>query len=209
MKGLPEFDAHMDEAQVINFEQYLGLLLKWNRAYNLTALNDPIEVYEKHFSDSAMPLQFVRENAKLIDIGTGAGFPGVPIKILRSDIQVTLVDSKSKKVNFCEHVVRELSLKGIKVIQGRAEEAAMQKRLGKFDVVVSRATLKLPSFIKVGEKYVKKSGHLIAMLGVNWSDDLDKAMSQIKKSNLKLIKVHEYTQPISQNHRALLIFEKS
>jgi len=203
-----ELGSQMDENQVIQFEQYLGMLLKWNRAYNLTALTDPMEVYEKHFSDSAVPLQFIDKDVKLADIGTGAGFPGVPIKILRNDVNVTLIDSTSKKVNFCEHVIRELGLKGIKVIDGRAEDKGMLKKAGKFDVVISRATLKLPSFIKVGAPYLKAKGKLIAMVGVSWPDQLDKALPQIKKAKLKLTKVHEYVLPISQSKRALLIFDK-
>lgn len=209
MRMMPdEIGSQMNEKEVIDFEQYLGLLLKWNRAYNLTAITDPIGVYEKHFADSAMPVQFIPKGAKLLDIGAGAGFPSVPIKILRNDVKVTLVEAKTKKVNFCEHVIRELKLKGIKVVNGRAEDAKLKKQLGHYDVVISRATLKLPSFVKVGAPYLKNNGKLIAMVGVSWSDELDGAISQVKKSGLKLVKVHEYVLPVSQSKRSILIFEK-
>lgn len=207
-KKVTLFDLKISEQQAVNFERYLGLLLKWNRAYNLTAINDPIEVYEKHFADSATPLQFISEKAKIADIGTGAGFPGVPIKILRQDIDVTLVEATKKKASFCEHVIREIGLKKIRVIHGRAEDPKILKEVGKFDVIVSRATLKLPEFIKVGTGYLKNKGNLIAMMGAGWSDELDHAAPQIKKSGLKLIKIYEYLLPISQSRRALLIFEK-
>jgi 16S rRNA (guanine527-N7)-methyltransferase len=207
-KGQDEIGSQMDEKQVVDFENYLGLLLKWNRAYNLTAITDPIEVYEKHFADSATPIQYIPKKAKMADIGAGAGFPGVPIKILRNDVAVTLIEAKTKKVNFCEHVIRELGLKGIKVINGRAEDATIFKNAGKFDIVISRATLKLPNFIKVGAPYLKKGGQLLAMMGSSWSDDLDKAIPQVKKSGLKLVKIHEYVLPVSQSKRALLVFEK-
>lgn len=209
MKKKPaEFDSQMAEHHIINFEQYLGLLLKWNRAYNLTAANDPIEVYEKHFADSATPLQFIPRRAKIADIGTGAGFPGVPIKILRDDINVTLVEATAKKVNFCEHVIRELGLKGIRIIGGRAEDSKVLKKAGRFDVVISRATLTLPAYVKVGAPYLKNGGRLIAMMGADWSDELDKAIPQVKKMGLKLTRVHEYVLPVSQNKRAILIFER-
>lgn len=205
---IPEIESQMDEQQAVNFEQYLGLLLKWNRAYNLTAINDPIEVYEKHFADSAMPLQFIKKGAKIVDIGTGAGFPGVPIKILRADVDVTLVEATSKKANFCDHVIRELGLKKIKIVGGRAEDVKTQKKLGKFDYIISRATLKLPKYLKIGTNYLKKDGKLIAMVGPSWSDELDDALAQVKKSGLKLTKVHDYILPISQSKRALLIFDR-
>lgn len=206
-KKLVEFDSKLEEHHILNFEQYLGLLLKWNRTYNLTAINDPIDVYEKHFADSATPLQFIGQKAKIVDIGTGAGFPGVPIKILRDDLDVTMIEATAKKVSFCDHVIRELGLKKVRVISGRAEDKKTLKRVGKFDVVISRATLKLPGYIKVGSGYLQGSGKLIAMMGAGWSDELDGAMSEIKKAGLKLTKVHEYILPISQSKRALLIFE--
>ena len=205
---IPQFESQIGEKQAVNLEQYLGLLLKWSRAYNLTAITDPMEVYEKHFSDSATPLEFIPKNAKLADIGTGAGFPGMPIKILRDDINVTLIDSTMKKTNFCEHVIRELGLKGIKVVVGRAEDANIRNAVGKFDVIISRATLKLPKFAGIGAPYIKKGGKLIAMMGAAWSDELDAGMAAMKKAELKLVKVHEYVLPISQSKRALLIFEK-
>lgn len=208
VKRLVEFQAQMSDEHAVNFEQYLGLLLKWNRAYNLTAIGDPIEVYEKHFADSAVPLHFIAKGAKIVDIGTGAGFPGIPIKILRDDVNVTLVEATAKKVSFCEHVIRELGLKGIKIVNGRAEDAKTVEKIGRFDVVISRATLQLPSFVKVGAPYIKNGAVLIAMMGAGWSDDLEMALPQIKRRGLKLVKVHEYVLPISQSKRALLIFEK-
>lgn len=209
MKSLvSEIESRMSDQQVVNFEQFLGLLLKWNRAYNLTSITDPIEVYEKHFADSSMPARFIPENANLVDIGAGAGFPGIPLKILREDLNVTLIEATSKKVNFCEHVIRELKLKNISVIHGRAEEKAILNKAGKYDVAISRATLKLPAFIKVGAGYLKSGGILIAMLGPSWTDELDKAIPQVKKHNLKLVNTHEYILPISQSKRAILIFEK-
>ena len=198
----------MNDQQVINFEQYLGLLLKWNRAYNLTAINDPIEVFDKHFADSAMALQLIPEDVKIVDIGTGAGFPGIPIKILRKDVKVTLIEATEKKVTFCEHVIRELKLNGIKVINGRVEDENVRKAAGKFDFVISRATLKLGKYAQVAEPYLKRGGYMIAMVGSSWADDFDKGISKIKKAGLKLIKVHEYRLPMSQSERALLVFEK-
>lgn len=207
-KTLTEFCSKMSDADALNFEQYLGLLLKWNRTYNLTAINDPIDIYEKHFADSAVPLQFIPNGARLVDIGTGAGFPGVPIKILRKDISVVLIEATEKKVNFCNHVIRELGLEGITVVKGRAEDGKIMRKVGKFDVVISRATLKLPEYVKVGVRYLDNGGLLIAMLGSGWPDELDDALGEIKKAGMKLSKVHEYLLPVSQSRRAILVFQR-
>lgn len=207
-KVLAEIGVKLEEEQACRLETYLGLLLKWNRTYNLTAVTDPVEVYEKHFADSVAPAAFITNGAKLVDIGAGAGFPSIPIKILRDDIDVTLIEATTKKVNFCEHVIRELGLKKATVVNARAEDVKTVNIIGQFDIVISRATLKLPNFITVGTRYMNNGGKLIAMMGAGWSDDLDKALPTIKKMTLKLIKIHEYTLPVSQSKRALLMFEK-
>lgn len=208
IKEIVSFQSVVKDQHVLNFERFLGLLLKWNRAFNLTTVIDPIEVYEKHFADSVVPIRYIYEHERIVDIGTGAGFPGIPIKILRESVDVTLVEATAKKVSFCEHVIRELALQGIKIVQGRAEAKDLQKNLGRFDVVISRATLKLPEYVRVGSQYVKNGGRLIAMLGAGWVDDLDDAISDVKKAGLKLTTTYEYILPVSESKRALLIFEK-
>lgn len=207
-KVFTDISTQLEEKHVLQFEQFLGELLRWNRAYNLTAIDDPLEIYEKHFADSAVPLKFIQDSARVVDIGTGAGFPGIPIKILREDVEVVLVESISKKANFCDHVIRELKLKNIKIIPGRIEDKAVIKKAGPADVVISRATLKLPKLVKMATPYLKEDGDLIAMMGSSWKEDLDASVADIKKTPLKLVNIHEYQLPITRARRALLIFTK-
>lgn len=196
----------LTERQCILFERYLELLLKWNRTYNLTAVTDPKEIYDRHFADSMKPLRFLPAKGRLVDIGTGAGFPGIPIKILRPSIEVVLIEATRKKVNFCEHVIRELKLKGLKVIHGRAETKEVQKCAGKFDVVISRATMKLPELFRHGVNYLKPSGHIIAMMGPDWRKELLNSIDVASKCGLKLIINHEYRLRTSGAKRAILVF---
>lgn len=155
----------------MSFEKYLSLLLKWNKTYNLTAITDPGEIKIKHFEDSLAPLPFLPRPCRLLDVGTGAGFPGIPLKIKRSDLEVVLLDSQRKKISFCEAVIRELGLKGIKTIQGRAEEKKIQQKLGLFDVVISRATFSIAVFLKTAGPYLQKEGVAIAMKSKNWKEE--------------------------------------
>lgn len=198
----------LTDKQCVAFEKYLELLLKWNRTYNLTAITDPREVYEKHFVDSIKPLAFLPNKGRLLDIGPGAGFPGIPIKILQSTIEVVLIEATRKKVNFCEHVIRELKLKGIKVIHGRAEDKKVQKGVGKFDVVISRATMKLPQLFRSGVSYLEPSGRIVAMMGSEWKKELNEAASIAKKYGLGLLIPYEYKLGASGAKRAILVFAK-
>jgi 16S rRNA (guanine527-N7)-methyltransferase len=194
--------------RVMLFEQYLGLLLKWNRSHNLTSLNDPMEIYDKHFADSIVPAQFIPYGCRLIDIGTGAGFPGLPIKILRDDLDVTLLETTQKKVSFCAYVITELGLKGVRVVRGRGEDKELMRRLGRFDVVISRAAFKLPVYLGIGAGYLKKGGRLIAMVGATWPDELDKALPALIDNGLKIIDIQRYSLPFSKSDRALIVFER-
>lgn len=142
------------------FAKYCELLLKWNRAYNLTAITEPDEIWDKHFLDSLVPLPFLPENGTLLDVGSGAGFPGIPLKIARPSLSVTLLEATQKKCNFCEAVIRELGLKDIRVVHGRIPPE-------KYDAAISRATTSLKELLK---NY--NSSKVIAMKGADVSNEL-------------------------------------
>jgi 16S rRNA (guanine527-N7)-methyltransferase len=189
------------------YQHYLDLLLKWSKGMNLTSITDPDEIRSKHFEDSTATIPFLGDAKTLIDIGTGAGFPGIPIKIECPNIRVVLLDSTRKKINFCRQVIFKLNLVGIEALQGRAEDPDIFRTHGPFDIVISRATWPLEVFLELADPYYNHKGKCIAMKGARWQQELKKAQPVIEKYGLTLTETHPYT--IGQGEkRCLLIFKK-
>lgn len=184
------------------FQRYLELLLKWNKTYNLTAITDPKEIEIKHFEDSLAPLPFLPRPCRLLDLGSGAGFPGIPLKIERPDLEVVLLDAQRKRVAFCEAVIRELKLDHIKVVHGRAEDKTLAKDLSLFDVVISRATFSLEQFLLDASPLLKKEGLAIAMKGPDWKKE------KLEMDEWVLEKEHRYLLSQNCGERSLLIFKQ-
>lgn len=198
---------NVPETYKTDFLKYRDLLLKWNKTYNLTAIIKPEDVWEKHFCDSLEPVLFLPRSGSLIDIGAGAGFPGIPIKIVSPQINVTLLEATGKKCNFCETVIRELRLKDIKVIHGRSDDNKIQNELGKFDIVISRATFSLNGMANNCFNYLKNENSLfIAMKGPDIKDEINSAKETLEKLQLKIIKIHEYKLANSNANHTLIIF---
>lgn len=153
------------------FKKYLHLLQKWNKTYNLTSILDENEILIKHFEDSLAPLSFWPQVQTVLDIGCGAGFPGIPLKIESPLLNVTLCDSNRKKIDFCNAVIRELKLQGIKTFHGRAEDPKVVAQLGVFDLVISRATFKLSEFLKISIPTLRHGGIAMAMKGPDWQNE--------------------------------------
>ncbi len=141
------------------FDCYFELLVFWNERFNLTAITEKDEVEVKHFIDSLSSVDLISENASLLDIGSGAGFPSLPLKIVRPDITLTMVDSVNKKVGFLNEVVKRLNLEGAEAIHSRAEDLDKDK---KYDFVVSRAVASLSTLLEYCLPFVKEGGYLIA-----------------------------------------------
>ena len=165
-----------DERALDRFELYQRLLLEWNEKMNLTAITDPVEVAQKHFADSLAALPYLQPGAKVIDVGTGAGFPGVPLLILRPELQLTLADSLQKRLTFLDALLRELGLHA-QLVHGRAEELG-QNRLYReqFDAALSRAVAGLPVLLELTTPFVKVGGAAIAYKG-DAAEELEKAKS--------------------------------
>ncbi len=190
----------------VQFDRYLDLLLKWNKTYNLTSILDPKEIQIKHFEDSLIPLKFIPESGELLDLGAGGGFPGIPIKIERPNLRVDLVEATLKKINFMNEVIRQLSLKNIRAIHGRAESPS--KELKKYDVVISRATWSLNNYLVIAEKYLKDDGIIIAMKSKKAPEELNEALKTIVDLRLELTKQYKYTLSDNESKRVLFIFNK-
>jgi 16S rRNA (guanine527-N7)-methyltransferase len=146
-RALAEFHLGVNEQQVLQIQQYMGLLLKWNEAVNLTAIRDPLEILYRHFCESMFAASIVSlDNGRLADVGSGGGFPGLPLKIVRPELELFLVESNVKKATFLAEAVRELALTGARVIVSRYED--LGEELAPLDFVCSRAVGEFPTFLK-------------------------------------------------------------
>lgn len=190
IKGLDELGLSYTSKQATDLMTLLSELKKWNRAYNLTSLKKDSTIIIRHFLDSLLYLKVLPESAgRVADFGSGAGFPGIPIKIIRPEIEMTLVESSRKKAAFLRHIIRILDITGIKVLQKRTEDIGedLQKY---FDVIVSRATFNIIDFLKTACPYLKQDGVMIMNKGPNYSEELkgivsvEDVIKEIKKVEL-------------------------
>ena len=168
MNWLKEFDVYLDE------------LIEWNNKFNLTAITDPQEIKVKHFEDSLTlsdAYDFSKKDISVLDIGTGAGFPGIPLKVVFPNIKLTLLDSVKKKTEFLKHVIEKLKLDGIKIVWARAEDFATDNR-EKYDVVVCRALAPLAVASELCLPFVRRGGVFLAMKGKN----IDKEIAESKNA---------------------------
>jgi 16S rRNA (guanine527-N7)-methyltransferase len=177
-----QFQVELSKHQKNQFKKYLLLLKEWNEKINLTAITDDNEIVEKHFIDSltCLLVQVFWLNIRVLDIGTGAGFPGIPIKILRPDLELYLIETIGKKAQFLEALIHELKLEGVTILKDRAETLAHQTEYREtFDVVISRALAKLPVACELCLPFVKPNRTYLAMLG-------DDAKNQLESSKIAI-----------------------
>lgn len=165
------------------FILYKDMIKEWNEKVNLTAITEDEEIIKKHFIDSIKSYRFepLKSCTNLIDIGTGAGFPGIPLKIMRPELQVVLLDSLNKRVNFLNEVIRALGLTGINAIHGRAEDFAREDVYReKFDVVISRAVANMSVLSELCIPYVKNGGYFVAMKGPSVDEEISEGSKAVK-----------------------------
>ena len=205
-----EIDIVFTEEQLQKFYQYMNLLIEWNEKINLTAIVEPKEIILKHFIDSLTIVQYIKPNESVIDIGTGAGFPGIPIKILRKDLKITLLDSLNKRIKFLDEVIKELGLENINAVHARIEEYAKNKQYReKYDVATSRAVANLTTLSEYMLPMVKIKGRAICMKGSEISDEISKSKKSIKILGGEIVNIEEFTLPKSDNKRNLILIEKT
>ncbi len=187
--------------------QYFALLQKWNRRMNLTAVQSWEEFEGRHLRDAEELAPLLGDAQTLVDLGCGAGLPGILLKILQPECDVVLLDATRKKVAFCEAAIRDLELTGILAEQGRAEEVAVQERLGSFDAIVSRATWSLRDYLTVARPYCRAGGALFALKGPRCEDELAAADEIIASAGYQLRKRHDYAIVGDGGARTILCFE--
>lgn len=199
---------HLSENQKIQLETYYKLLIEWNEKMNLTGIVEKEQVYLKHFYDSATLVKVIdlKEEKTLCDIGTGAGFPGVVLKILFPHLEVTLVDALNKRVIFLENVISTLKLNKVKIVHARAEEYAKEHR-EEFDVVTSRAVAALPMLLEYSVPLVKVGKYFIPMKG-DIAQEIKASERSIKLLDVNLKCQEKFLLPIENSTRTILKFQK-
>ena len=204
-----KIDVILDEEQIQKFYKYMELLLEWNEKINLTAIVEPRDVILKHFVDSLTICKELQKNKTLADIGTGAGFPGIPVKILRPDLDITLIDSLNKRVNFLTMVIEALKLEKIIALHGRIEDFGKNKKYReKFDYVTSRAVANLSTLSEYMIPLVKIGGKCICMKGSNIDEELKNAEKAIKTLGGKIEKVDTFLLPDTDMGRNIILIKK-
>ena len=204
-----QIDVKIEQEEAEKFYNYMNLLLEWNNKINLTAIVEPKEIILKHFIDSITINNTIKESTDILDIGTGAGFPGIPLKMINPNKKFTLVDSLNKRIIFLNEVCDSLKLKSIQCLHGRAEELAMNKLYRqKYDAVTSRAVARLAILLEYMLPFVKVGGKCICMKGPNVEEELKEASKAIELLGGKLDRVENIVLPNSDIERNIVIVQK-
>lgn len=204
MKLLKEYG--LTENQISSLAKYRELILEWNKKFNLTAITDLDEIEEKHFVDSLYLDRYLDlEYQTLLDVGSGAGFPGIPLAIAHPNLKVTLLESNGKKVTFLKEVIKELQLNNVEVVQARAEE--FNKRES-FDIVTARAVKELNILLEITFHLVKVGGYFVAYKSSAIDGEINRASKAFKAIEISELCKKEYNLPKSKDKRVLLMILK-
>lgn len=201
-----KIDLNIVEKEAQNLYKYMKLMLEWNENVNLTAITEEKEIIYKHFIDSLSINKYLTNKEKIMDIGTGAGFPGIPLKILNEDLNFILVDSLNKRINFLEEVKKELNLNKLELVHARAEELAKNKNYREnMDIVVSRAVARLRILAEYMLPFVKKNGICICMKGPNIEEEIEGSKKSLEILGGKIEKIEHIILPGDLERNIILI----
>ncbi len=179
----------LTNTQLEQFNTYYNLLIEYNNKYNLTAITNINEVVSKHFVDSVLPQYIIKQKAKVLDIGCGAGFPSIPLAIMRPDLNFTLIDSVGKKIDFVNIVINALKVNNCTTIHTRAQEFCNNNTRGSFDYTVSRAVAPLNVLCELCIPFIKHDGTMLAYKGINYNDEVTNSNNAFSKLFIKLDRV--------------------
>lgn len=201
----------LSEESLKAFGIYKVMILDWNQKINLTTITDPVEMDIKHFADSLSPTlsEKLGGHIRLIDIGTGAGFPGIPLKLWNKDLDVTLMDSLNKRITFLNEVIAVLDLSDIQAVHGRAEELALKPEYReKYDICISRAVASLDTLSEYCIPFVKPGGYFIAMKGPSAIDEAKLASKAIEMLGGRIEDIKAVTLPDTRLEHVLVVIKK-
>jgi 16S rRNA (guanine527-N7)-methyltransferase len=208
VRGAEQIGVLLTAEVVESYLYYSDELKKWNKKINLTSLTGDVEIGIKHFVDSLTVAPYLSGVKRVLDIGTGAGFPGLPLKILSPSLELLLLESSQKKYFFLRHVARGLHLTGVEIVHGRAQDREINKRYaGSFDLVVSRALADLPTSLQLALPFTKKEGRIVGMRGKRGKEE--KGETDWESLGLRLIEMREVVLPFVEETRVILLFQRS
>ena len=206
---LVEIQIELTDKQLTQFYNYMNLLIEWNRKINLTTIIEPEEIILKHFVDSIIISKYIENDLKVIDVGTGAGFPGIPLKIIRGDLDIVLLDSLNKRINFLNEVIKVLQLKNVYSIHARVEEFAKNKKYREsFDIVTSRAVANMSTLSEYMLPLSKVGGRMIAMKGPDFKDEITNSKKALNILGGEIEKIDEYQLPKTDIRRSVILIRK-
>lgn len=195
--------------QLEQFFVYMNLLIEWNEKMNLTAIVEPEEIILKHFIDSITILKDLKDGETIVDVGTGAGFPGVPLSIMNPTLKITLVDSLNKRLIFLQEVINKLNLKNVETIHARAEEFGQNKKYREsFDIATSRAVANLSTLSEYLIPLVKLGGKVVSMKASDAQEEINEAKKAIEILGGRIEKIEEFDLPQSDIGRTIIIIKK-
>ena len=206
-----KYGISLDDNQAEQFDKFFAHLIETNKVLNLTAITEENEVVIKHFLDSVLPCKLFPQDAKLVDVGSGAGFPAIPLKIVRSDLSVTMVDSLNKRINFLNEVINLLDLKGCSAVHSRAEDFALKTR-EQFDVAVARAVAPLNTLVEYLLPLVKVGGKAIIYKSSKLDEELAASQNAIKILGAKIEKIEHFEieeSEFEKMERKILVLTKT
>lgn len=209
IEGLKELEIYIDENVAEKFKKYMELLLEWNKNINLTAITKEDDIILKHFVDSLTVQRYIEKECNVIDVGTGAGFPGIPLSIINSNIEITLMDALNKRISFLNTVISELKLNNVLTVHERAEILGRNdKYREKYDIAVSRAVANLSTLVEYMIPFVKVGGLCICMKGANFEDELKQSTNAIMELGGRVKEAYNFKLPKTDYERNILIIEK-
>jgi len=208
LKGAEQLGITLTAEVVEGYLFYIKELKKWNKRTNLTSLTTDRDIAVKHFLDSLTVAPFLQGKKQVLDIGTGAGFPGLPLKIFAPSIELNLLESSQKKCSFLRHIVRGLKLEGIEIVEGRAEDKKIIEKYGNsFYLVLSRALAGLLTSLQLALPYVKAGGRIVGMRGRQ--GEQEREATDWQSLGLQLIEQRRLSLPFVEEQRVLLLFQRS
>jgi 16S rRNA (guanine527-N7)-methyltransferase len=209
--GINQFGIQISDEKINKFVKYKDLILEWNQKINLTAIEDEKEIYIKHFIDSVSSIMkgYIKDDISIIDVGTGAGFPGIPLRICLDNVNLTLLDSLNKRINFLEEVCSQTNLDNVKFIHGRAEDFGQNPDFReKYDVATARAVAGLPVLLEYCTPFIKVGGYFVCLKGPNANAELEESKNAMDVLGVEFVEKIDINLPYTELKHNILVLQK-